>query len=42
MLALIGLFMRDRYHGRYYAKAQNLARSLRWPMTRRCVARIFW
>jgi amidase len=29
LVALTGLFMRERYHGRYYAKAQNLARSLR-------------
>ena len=28
LIALIGLFMRERYEGRYYAKAQNLARSL--------------
>jgi amidase len=27
-LTLLGLYMQDRYHGRYYAKAQNLARSL--------------
>jgi amidase len=26
---LLGRYMQDRYHGRYYAKAQNLARSLR-------------
>ncbi len=29
LVALTGLFMHERYHGRYYAKAQNLARSLR-------------
>ena len=26
---LLGRYMQDRYHGRYYAKAQNLARRLR-------------
>jgi len=26
---LIGQYMQDNYHGRYYAKAQNLARVLR-------------
>ena len=26
---LLGRYMQDRYHGRYYAKAQNLARGLR-------------
>jgi amidase len=25
---LLGEYMQDRYHGRYYAKAQNLARTL--------------
>ena len=25
---LLGRYMQDRYHGRYYAKAQNLVRSL--------------
>ena len=25
---LLGQYMQDRYHGRYYAKAQNLARTL--------------
>ena len=29
LVVLIGQYMQDRYHGRYYAKAQNLARSLR-------------
>jgi hypothetical protein len=29
LIALTGLFMHERYHGRYYAKAQNLARPLR-------------
>ncbi len=28
LVALAGQYMRDNYHGRYYAKAQNLARSL--------------
>jgi len=26
---MLGQYMQDNYHGRYYAKAQNLARSLR-------------
>ena len=29
LVALLGQYMQDNYHGRYYAKAQNLARSLR-------------
>jgi amidase len=29
LVVLLGQYMQDRYHGRYYAKAQNLARSLR-------------
>jgi amidase len=29
LVALLGQYMQDRYQGRYYAKAQNLARSLR-------------
>jgi amidase len=29
LVLLLGEYMQDRYHGRYYAKAQNLARSLR-------------
>ena len=28
LLVLLGQYMQDRYHGRYYAKARNLARSL--------------
>ena len=28
LVVLMGQYMQDRYHGRYYAKAQNLARSL--------------
>jgi len=28
MLSLLGQYMREQYHGRYYAKARNLARSL--------------
>jgi amidase len=28
LVALLGQYMQDNYHGRYYAKAQNLARSL--------------
>lgn len=28
LVMLLARFMQDRYHGRYYAKAQNLARSL--------------
>jgi amidase len=28
LVVLLGQYMHDRYHGRYYAKAQNLARSL--------------
>ncbi len=28
MVVLLGQYMQDSYHGRYYAKAQNLARSL--------------
>jgi len=28
LFALLGSYMRERYHGRYYAKAQNLARSM--------------
>ena len=28
LVVLAGQYMQDRYHGRYYAKAQNLARSL--------------
>jgi len=28
MVVLLGQYMQDRYHGRYYAKAQNLARDL--------------
>ena len=29
LVVLLGQYMQERYHGRYYAKAQNLARSLR-------------
>jgi amidase len=29
LVVLLGQYMQDRYHGRYYAKAQNLARSLK-------------
>jgi amidase len=29
MVILLGRYMQDHYHGRYYAKAQNLARSLK-------------
>jgi amidase len=29
MFLMLGQYMRERYHGRYYAKAQNLARSLK-------------
>jgi amidase len=29
LFAMLGLYMRDRYHGHYYAKAQNLVRSLK-------------
>ena len=29
MVFLIGQYMQDKYHGRFYAKAQNLARSLK-------------
>ncbi|MGH7880252.1 MAG: amidase, partial [Candidatus Binataceae bacterium] len=29
LFAMLGLYMRERYHGHYYAKAQNLARSLK-------------
>ena len=29
LVMLLGQYMQDRYHGRYYAKAQNLARSLK-------------
>jgi len=28
LVMLLGQYMQDRYHGRYYAKAQNLARTL--------------
>jgi amidase len=28
LTTLLGQYMQDRYHGRYYAKAQNLARTL--------------
>src|SRR5262249_19775304 len=28
MVVLLGRYMQDHYHGRYYAKAQNLVRSL--------------
>lgn len=28
LVVLLGQYMQDRYHGRYYAKGQNLARSL--------------
>ena len=28
LVVLLGQYMQDRYHGRYYAKAQNLARAL--------------
>ena len=28
MFTMLGVYMQDRYHGRYYAKAQNLGRSL--------------
>ena len=29
MVVMLGQYMQDHYHGRYYAKAQNLARSLK-------------
>jgi amidase len=29
LVVLLGQYMQDRYHGRYYAKAQNLAHALR-------------
>lgn len=29
LVVMLGQYLQDRYHGRYYAKAQNLARSLR-------------
>ena len=29
LVMLLGRYMQERYHGRYYAKAQNLSRSLR-------------
>ncbi len=29
LVVLMGQYMQDRYHGRYYAKAQNLGRTLR-------------
>ena len=29
LVMLLGQYMQDRYHGRYYTKAQNLARSLK-------------
>jgi len=29
LFMLLGRYMQERYHGRYYAKAQNLARSLK-------------
>jgi amidase len=29
LVVLLGQYMQDRYHGRYYAKAQNLAHTLR-------------
>ncbi len=29
LVALLGQYMQDRYHGHYYAKAQNLARTLK-------------
>jgi amidase len=29
LVVLLGQYMQDHYHGRYYAKAQNLARALR-------------
>jgi amidase len=29
MVVLLGQYMQDHYHGRYYAKAQNLARNLK-------------
>jgi amidase len=29
LVVLLGQYMQDNYHGRYYAKAQNLARTLR-------------
>ncbi len=29
LVVMLGQYMQDNYHGRYYAKAQNLARSLR-------------
>lgn len=29
MMSMLGMYMRERYHGHYYAKAQNLARSLK-------------
>jgi len=29
MFAMLGLYLRNRYHGHYYAKAQNLVRSLK-------------
>lgn len=29
LFSMLGLYMRERYHGHFYAKAQNLARSLK-------------
>jgi amidase len=29
LVVMLGQYMQDKYHGRYYAKAQNIARSLR-------------
>jgi amidase len=29
MIAMLGLYLRERYHGHYYAKAQNLIRSFK-------------
>jgi len=29
LVVMLGQYMQDNYHGRYYAKAQNIARSLR-------------
>jgi len=29
MVVLLGQYLQDKYHGRFYAKAQNLSRSLK-------------
>ena len=35
LVTLLGQYMQDRYHGRYYAKAQNLARAVEGRLRRR-------